>query len=161
MNLTLIAAMDLNRVIGNDNDLIWHMPKDLKHFKELTSGHHVIMGRKTYESMGKPLPKRTNIIVTRDKGYKADGCIVVHSIEEALKKAEGDTQPFITGGAEIYKLALPYAQTIELTLIHHHFEGDTFFPPFESDKWKLTAKVENDADEKNPYNFDYLTYTSI
>lgn len=161
MNLTLIAAMDLNRVIGKDNDLIWHMPKDLKHFKELTSGHHVIMGRKTYESMGKPLPKRTNIIVTRDKGYKADGCIVVHSIEEALKKAEGDAQPFITGGAEIYKLALPYAQTIELTLIHHHFEGDTFFPPFESDKWKLTARVENEADEKNPYNFDYLTYTSI
>jgi dihydrofolate reductase len=158
MNLTLIAAMDLNRVIGKDNDLIWHMPKDLKHFKELTSGHCIIMGRKTFESLGKPLPNRVNIVVTRDKDYRADGCIVVHSIEEAIRKAGDDPQPFITGGAEIYKLALPYAQTIELTLIHHRFEGDTHFPTFEGADWELAAKETHQADEKNPYPFDYLTY---
>ncbi len=161
MNLTLIAAMGQNRVIGKNNDLIWHMPKDLQRFKKLTSGHHVIMGRKTYESMGRPLPKRTNIIVTRDKAYKAPGCIIVHDIEAAIQKAEGDAQPFITGGAEIYKLAFPYAKTVELTLIHHHFEGDTFFPEFEDKGWKLVEKETHKPDDKNRYPFDYLTYIRV
>jgi dihydrofolate reductase len=158
MNLTLIAAMGENRVIGKDNDLIWHMPNDLKHFKQLTSGHHIIMGRKTYESVGKPLPKRTNIIVTRDNNYKAEGCIVVNRIEDAIEIASGDEQPFITGGAEIYKLALPFAHTIELTLIHGTFEGDTFFPEFDEKNWKLESKEAHSADERNPFAYTFLRY---
>src|SRR5690606_36889832 len=109
MNVTLIAAMAENRVIGKDNDLIWHLPRDLRHFKEMTSGHHVIMGRKTYECMGKPLPGRTNIIVTRNEGYTADGCTVVNSLEEAIRSVDGDEQTFIIGGAEIYRQAMKYA----------------------------------------------------
>ncbi len=158
MNLTLIAAMATNRVIGKNNDLIWHMPTDLKHFKTLTSGHHVIMGRKTYESMGKPLPNRTNIVITRDENYQAEGCVIVHNMETAIKKAEGDAQPFITGGSEIYKLALPFANTIELTLIHGTFDGDTFFPQFDENIWKLESKEAHKADERNPYDYDFLRY---
>lgn len=147
-----------NRVIGKDNQLIWHMPTDLKHFKSLTQGHHVIMGRKTYESMGKPLPNRTNIIITRDTQYTAEGCVVVHDIKDAIKKAEGDAQPFITGGSEIYKLALPYAKTIELSIIHGSFEGDTFFPEFDEKIWKLESKEAHLADDRNPYDYDFLRY---
>lgn len=158
MEVTLIAAMAKNRVIGKDNGLIWQMPADLKRFKKLTTGHHVIMGRKTYESMGKPLPHRVNIIVTRQENYQAPGCMVVHSLKEALLKAEGDSKPFVIGGAEIYKMALPYAHCIELTLVHKEFEGDSYFPEFSESEWKLQNNVENPKDEVNPYPFDYLTY---
>ncbi len=158
MNPTLIAAMAQNRVIGKDNDLIWHLPDDLKRFKRLTKGHHVIMGRKTYESMNSPLPHRVNIVITRKRDYKANGCIVVSSLDEALQKVEGDDQPFIIGGGEIYKQSLEVALTIELTLVHGTFDGDTYFPQIDESQWKLVEKQEHPKDEKHNYSFDFLTY---
>lgn len=159
MNLTIIAAMAKGRVIGKDNDLIWHLPDDLKHFKNLTKGHHIIMGRKTYESMGRPLPARTNIVITRQKDYKADGCILVNTLEEAIQKAEGDSQPFIIGGGEIYRQALKYAQTMELTEVNGEFDGDTFFPKFDESQWKKVERSSHPIDEKHKYSFDFIRYT--
>jgi dihydrofolate reductase len=156
--ITLIAAMAQNRVLGKNNQLIWHIPNDLKHFKELTQGHTVIMGRKTYESMGRPLPKRTNIVISRQANYGAPGCTVVSNLEKALALATADAQPFIIGGAEIYKLALPHADKMELTLIEAEFEGDTFFPEFSDDQWQLVADEKQTADAKNPYPYRFLTY---
>ncbi len=153
--------MAKGRVIGKDNDLIWHLPDDLKHFKNLTKGHHVIMGRKTYESMGKPLPGRTNIVITRQKDFKANGCILVNTIEEGIQKAEGDSQPFIIGGGEIYKQALKYAQTIELTEVNGEFDGDTFFPTFDEKQWKEVSRTHHPVDEKHKYSFDFIQYSKL
>lgn len=161
MNVTMIAAMADNRVLGKDNQLIWHMPEDLKRFKRLTTDHHVIMGRKTYESMNKPLPNRTNIIITRQEDYKAEGALVVNSMQAALDAVKDDNQPFIIGGAEIYKLGLDFAKKIELTVIRHEFEGDTFFPEFDKSVWKLLRGEQKDPDEKNPYPYEFLTYMKI
>lgn len=161
MNVTMIAAMAENRVLGKDNQLIWHMPEDLKRFKRLTSGHHVIMGRKTFESMNKPLPNRTNIIISRQGDYDGKGAIVVNSLEAALNAVKDDEQPFIIGGAEIYKLGLEHARRIELTHIHHKFEGDTFFPEFDARVWKLLRGESKEPDEKNPYPYEFLTYIKI
>lgn len=161
MNLTIIAAMSANRVIGRNNDLAWHLPDDLKRFKELTKGHHVIMGRKTYESMGKPLPGRTNILVTNQKDYKAPGCIIVHTLKEAIQKAENDSQPYVIGGGKIYEQALPLSDTLELTLIHADVEGDTYFPEVDTKIWQIVAKESHQADEKHEYAFDFLTYQRV
>ena len=160
MNLTLIAAVAKNHVIGKDNDLVWHLPDDFKHFKELTKGHHVIMGRKTFESMpAGPLKNRINIVITSQKDFEAKGCIVVHSLEDAIMKAESDTQPFIIGGSTIYKLALPYAKTIELTEVDASPEGDTFFPKFDKTQWIETSRVPHPADERHKFAFDFITYS--
>ena len=153
--------MAKNRVIGKDNQLIWHFPDDLKHFKTLTSGHHVIMGRKTFESVGRPLPKRTNIIITRQNGYTAEGCLIAHSIEEALAMVKDDEQPFIVGGAEIYKQALQVADTIELTIIHGKYEGDSYFPEFDSKQWKLARGEKKEADAKHIHPYEFLTYKKL
>ncbi len=161
MNLTLIAATSQNRVIGKDGDLVWHLPDDLKRFKKLTENHHIIMGRKTYESMGKPLPKRTNIVVTRNEDFEAEGCIVAHNLKDAILKAENDAQPFIIGGGKIYKQSLEFADTIELTLVHGEFEGDAFFPEISDENWELVEKEHHPKDEKHDYAFDYLTYRKI
>ncbi len=158
MNLTIISAMAENRTIGRNNELIWNMPADVKRFMKLTIGHHVIMGRKTYESVMKPLPKRTNIIVTRQKDYKAEDCMIVNDLETAIRKAEDDTQPFIIGGAQIYELALPYVNIIELTVIRHEFEGDAFFPDFDETKWLLHKEENYPDDSINPYPFSFKTY---
>ncbi len=158
MKVTLIAAIAENGVIGKDNDLIWHLSDDLKRFKQLTKGHHVIMGRKTFESLGRPLPNRVNIVVSRNANYKAEGAIVVDSLKEALYKAEGDAQPFIIGGGAIYKQALGLAQTMELTKVHHAFEGDTYFPEFDENTWELVFKEHHPKDEKHQYSFDFLRY---
>jgi dihydrofolate reductase len=125
--LTMIAAAAENNALGKDGDLVWHLPDDFKRFKKLTTGHHIIMGRKTFESFPKPLPNRTHIVITRNRDYTKEGCIVVHNLEDALKIAEGDTQPFIIGGGEIYKLALNASEKIELTRVHDTFEADAFF----------------------------------
>jgi len=161
MNITLIAAMAENRVIGKDNQLIWHFPNDLKHFKTLTSGHHVIMGRKTFESVGRPLPNRTNIIITRQADYSAEGCLIAHSLEEAISMVENDEQPFIVGGAEIYKQALDFADCIELTIIHGEYEGDSYFPEFDLNIWKLARGEKKEADAKHIHPYEFLTYKKL
>ena len=162
-SLSLIVAAAENNVIGKDNQLIWHLSNDLKRFKKLTSGHHIIMGRKTFESFPKPLPNRTHIVITRQKDYKVPkGVIVVHSMKEAVSVATlSDAEPFVIGGGEIYKQALPFATKIELTRVHHEFEGDTFFPEIELRDWKETANTFHKKDDKHEYEFSFLTYERV
>jgi len=156
--ITIIAAIANNRALGMNNKLIWHLPEDLKRFKSVTRGHHVIMGRKTFESLGKPLPNRTSIIITRNKNYNAQACLVVNSLEEALEKAKEDKNPFILGGSEIYKLAMPIADKLDLTLVHHEFEADAFFPEIDSSIWKESSRQDFKADDKNKYDYSFVTY---
>ncbi len=158
MEITQIVAVAENGVIGNNNDLIWRLSSDLKRFKALTMGHPMIMGRKTYESIGKPLPGRTTIIITRSNDYKAEGCIVVQSIEAAIEEAKKlDTEAFIVGGAQIYTQSLPYTTKVELTEVHETFEGDTFLPKFGSDVWKEVGREKHSADEKNKHDYSFVT----
>lgn len=156
--ITLIAAASQNQVLGKDNKLIWHLPKDLKRFKTLTSGHCIIMGRKTFESLPKALPNRTNIVLTRNPAYQAQDAVVVHSVEEALEHSKNDGQPFILGGGEIYSLFIPIAHKIELTRIHHNFEGDAYFPKIDPKQWKLIFQEDYYKKEDHPYDFSFLTY---
>ncbi len=157
MLLTSIAAIAQNRIIGKDNDLIWHLPDDLKHFKRLTKGHTIIMGRKTWESIGaKPLPKRRHIIITRNAEYQATGAEVVTSVEAALALIENDEQPFIVGGAEIYKLAMPFVKRLELTYVHNDFEGDTYFPEIDENDWEVSSEVRHETDEKHKWPFTFV-----
>lgn len=157
-DITLIAAVSENNALGKDNQLIWHLSEDLKRFKRLTQGHAIIMGRKTFESLPKALPNRKNIILTHNKGYKAEGAIVVHTLAQALAETEGDEQPFIIGGGEIYKLFLPIANTIELTRIHASFEADTFFPEIDPEKWTIVNEENHPASLDQPFSYSFLTY---
>ena len=161
MIVSMIAAASENHVIGKDNDMVWRMPSDLKYFMDTTTGHHIIMGRKNFESIGKrPLKNRTNVVITRSEHYEAPGSVVVGSLEEALVLARnnGDDEAMIIGGGEIYKLGLPFADRIYLTRIHESFEGDVYFPEFDMDEWREVSKQENKADEKNPYDYTFLIY---
>lgn len=167
MKVSLIVAVSQNGVIGKDNDLIWNLPKDMKFFKETTLDHHVIMGRKNFESIPhkfRPLPNRTNVIVTKQADYFAKDCIIVNSIEDGLNIARenGDREPFIIGGGQIYKLALErdLVDKIYLTKVHCNFEGDTFFPVLES-KWKETRRIDYTADKNHAYNYSFLTFKKI
>ena len=156
--LTIIVAAAENDAIGKDNDLIWHLSDDLKRFKNLTNGHHIIMGRKTFESFPKPLPNRTHVVITRQNNYQVpNGIIIVNSLEDAIDVAKNDSQPFIIGGGEIYKQAMAFANKIELTRVHHDFEADTFFPKIDATLWKETSKKFHDTDEKHKYAFSFLT----
>jgi len=164
--ISIIVAVANNNVIGKDNSLIWHLPADMKFFKEKTSGHCIITGRKNYESIPekfRPLPNRTNIVITRQKNYLAPGATVVDSIEQAIEKAvvTGDSEVFIIGGAEIYKQCMHLANRIYLTQIHHTFEGDAFFPELNVNEWKETAKTEGSVDDKNKYAHTFHTYEKI
>ena len=151
--------MSENDVIGKDNDLIWQLRNDLKRFKALTSGHCIIMGRKTFESFPKPLPNRTHIVITRQQNYNVpEGVIVVNSLEAAIEQAKDDENPFIIGGGEIYKQALAVVDTIEFTRVHHTFEGDTFFPLIREDIWEETCRVYNKKDDLHEFDFSYITY---
>lgn len=156
--LTIIAAIGENNALGKNNQLIWHLPADLKRFKKVTSGHHIIMGRKTFESLGKPLPNRTTIIITRDKNYSAEGCLVVHSLSDAVKAASSDENPFILGGAEIYRQSLEMADVLDLTLVHHLFEADVFFPEIDKTIWKETFREDFKQDKKNKYDFSFVKF---
>jgi dihydrofolate reductase len=156
--ITLIAAAAENNVLGKDNQLIWHISEDLKRFKRHTQGHAVIMGRKTFESLPKALPNRINIILTRNQNYKAKDAFVAHTPEAALELAGDDPGPFIIGGGEIYSLFLPLADAIELTRVHHAFEGDAFFPEIDTSKWIITHQEKQEATDGQPYAFSYLTY---
>lgn len=156
--LTMIAAAAENNALGKDNDLVWHLPDDFKRFKRLTSGHHIIMGRKTFESFPKLLPNRTHVIITRQDDYYPDDTIVVSSLEEAIKVSKLDEQPFIIGGGEIYKIGIKHADKIELTRVHGTFEADTHFPEIDENKWVLVNEQFHPKDEKHDYSFSYLTY---
>lgn len=156
--ITIIAAVASNNALGKDNQLIWHLPADLKRFKKVTLGHHIIMGRKTFESLGKPLPKRTTIIITRNKNYKQEGCIVVNSLKQAIKAAKEDENPYILGGAEIYKQAIEIADKLDITLVNQSFEADAFFPEIDFTIWEETSREDFKADDKNNYNFSFITY---
>lgn len=167
MKVSLIVAVSENGVIGKDNDLIWHLPKDTRFFKETTMGHHVIMGRRNFESIPHqycPLTDRTNIVITLQSEYKAKGCIVVNSVESALEiaKKNGDTEPFIIGGGQIYKLALEanLVDKIYLTKIYHSFEGDTFFPKL-TNNWEETERIDCKSDEKHAYDYSFFTFEKI
>ncbi|RUA06478.1 MAG: dihydrofolate reductase [Flavobacteriia bacterium] len=159
--IIIIAAIARNNALGKDNQLIWHLPADLKRFKKITSGHHVIMGRKTYESLGKPLPNRTNIVISRNKDYTAEGCIVRNSLEEAVESAKNDSSPFILGGAEIYKQGIEFADILDLTFIHHDFEADAFFPEIDPEIWEEISRQDFKADGKNKYDYSFVTYKRI
>lgn len=156
--LSLIAAIAQNNVIGKNNKLVWHMPADLRFFKNTTMGHTLIMGRKTFESFGKPLPGRKSIVITRQKDWNHEGVIVVHSLKDAIKLAPGSEEVFIVGGAEIYRQALPLCERMYLTIIHHDFEGDTYFPPVDFSQWNLKSDEKHQADEKNAFDYSFRFY---
>lgn len=160
--VTIIAAIAENNALGKNNQLLWHLPADLKRFKKTTLNHVVIMGRKTFESLGKPLPNRTNILITRDKNYKVEGCVVVNSLKEALETAtKEDENPFILGGAEIYKQAMPFTDKLDVTFVHHKFDADVFFPEIDKTIWKETSREDLKANEKNKYDYSFVTFERI
>lgn len=157
--LTIIVAAGENDSIGKDNQLIWHLKDDLQRFKKLTSGHHIIMGRKTFETFPKPLPNRTHIVITRQKDYSVpDGVLLVDNLEKAIELSKNDNQPFIIGGGEIYKQAMDVADKIELTRVHEHFDADTFFPEIDTTIWKETNTIFHKKDKDNEYEFSFITY---
>lgn len=163
MKISLIAALAQNHTIGKNNDLPWHLPDDMKYFMQTTKGHHCIMGRKNYDSIPakfKPLPNRTNIVVTHQRDFVAPDCIVVNSIDEAIKIAKDNNEPetFIIGGAEIYKQSLAYANRLYLTEIKAEIQGDTFFPVFDRREWKEVSRIPHAADEKHKFAFDFVVY---
>ena len=156
--ISLIAAIADNGVIGRDNTLPWHLPADLKYFKQVTLGHPIIMGRKNHTDIGRPLPGRHNIILSRDLAYRAEGCTVVHSTEEALAAAEGSDEVFVIGGAEIYRLFLPLADRLLITQVHIDAEGDIRFPAYEHSDWTLESQQDFAADEVNLLDYSFLVY---
>ena len=157
--ITLVVAMGLNREIGVDNQLPWHLPKDLKHFKEITSGHPIIMGRKTYESIGKPLPNRTNIVISRKKDWFEEGILIVGSIKEAIKFGQKiDEDIFIIGGGNIFEQTMDIADKLEVTEIKTNIEADTFFPKIDPKIWTKTDEVCHEKDEKNNFDFCFQTF---
>jgi dihydrofolate reductase len=154
--ITIVVAIAQNHAIGKNNQLLWNLPKDLKHFKDITTGHTVIMGRKTYDSVGKPLPKRRNIIITR-QDIAIEGCEVVPSIEDALALCADEEEVFIVGGAEIYRQSMHLTNRIYLTIVKKDFEADSFFPPIDDKEWKTIEKEDFEPDEKNPLPFSFIT----
>ena len=158
MIVSIIVAIAENNAIGKGNQLLWRMPADLKHFKNATTGHTVIMGRKTFDSVGKPLPNRRNIIITRNTDLNIDGAEVVSSLEKAISLCDQNEEVFIVGGAEVYKMAMPITDKIYLTVIHSVFDADTFFPEIDQEIWKETEVADNKADEKNPFDYTFSTY---
>lgn len=164
MNISLIAAMASNRVIGIDGQLPWRLPAELAHFKRVTLGKPVLMGRKTFESLGKPLPQRLNIVLSRQRDFAAEGVIVVHTIEEAIAAAvrsEAGQELMVIGGANIYEQFLPLATTMYLTKVEASVEGDAFFPTFSDHEWQLTEQCLVEKDERNAFNFVIQTYTKV
>lgn len=165
MTISMIAAVAENRVIGKNNDLVWHLPDDMRYFMNTTRHHVVIMGRKNYESIPpkyRPLRDRTNIVVTRQQEYVAPGCIMAKSLEEALEyaKEKSEVEVFIIGGGQIYEQSLPFTDKIYLTEIKHSFDGDTFFPEFDKSNWIEISRVNHPIDEKHKFEFDFVVYKS-
>lgn len=160
--ITIIAAAGENNELGKDNQIIWHLPDDFKRFKAITSGHYIIMGRKTFESFPKPLPNRTHVIITRNMNYSVpDGCLVVDSIENAIAICPKNETIFIIGGGEIYKQSINMSNCIELTRVHNTFSADAFFPTIDLTKWKLVSSEFHDKDEKHAFSFTFETYQTV
>ena len=164
MKICLIAAVAKNGVIGKDNDLPWDLPDDMKFFKEKTKNKHIILGRKNYESIPekyRPLPNRTNIVLTKNKKYKAEGCILLNNFNKALDFSKKENNLFIIGGSEIYELGIKVADIMYITEIHSSFEGDVYFPKYNKSEWEEIERVFHDKDEKHKYSFDFVTYKRI
>lgn len=161
--ITIIAAIGRNNELGKNNDLIWYLPADLKRFKKITTGHTIIMGRNTFESIGKPLPNRRSIIITRNKAYQQEGCEVVYSLEEAIQLIKGEEAAFIIGGAQIYKeiIEKDLADQLDITKVDDDFEADVFFPSINKEVWKEVSREDFLPDEKNNYRYSFLKYTKI
>ena len=159
--VSLLVAMAKNRVIGINNALPWHLPADLKHFKSLTMGHHMVMGRKTYESIGKPLPGRTSVVVTRNQNYAPPGVVVVNSLEEAILACGDDTEIFVIGGAELFHQAINFADRIYMTEIDADIAGDTYFTEFDHSLWRETGRASHAPDESNAYPYHFISYCKI
>jgi len=162
MTLSILVILSTNNVIGRDNKLPWHMPADLKRFKNLTMGHHILMGRRTFDEIKKPLPGRVNVVITRDPQFAPEGVAIARSIDEAISKAEaaGDLEIFLIGGGEIFKQVIHIADRMYITRIHAEIDGDTYFPEFDDvNEWKLIDAEHFEADEKNAYPYSFLTYT--
>jgi dihydrofolate reductase len=157
MRISAIIAMSTNRVIGKNNQLPWHLPADLKHFKKITLGKPILMGRKTYESIGRPLPGRCNIVISRDKKFQAPGCILAHSIESALTIAseQRSEEIFIIGGALLFQETLPITQRLYLTVIHHEIQGDTYFPELNLAEWQEVKCLDHTPDKENNYSYSF------
>jgi dihydrofolate reductase len=160
-NISIIVAMDRNRLIGKENGMPWHLRDDLKRFKNLTSGHTVIMGRKTFESIGKPLPNRRNIVITSRQDFQPTGVEVVHSIEDALKQADKNHENFVIGGADIYEQFLPISNKLYLTFVEGQFDGDTWFPAFSSKQWELIEETFPENYDQLPDKFIFKTYIRV
>jgi dihydrofolate reductase len=156
--ITLIAAVAENNALGKDNQLLWHLPDDFKRFKNVTSGHYIIMGRKTFESFPKPLPNRTHVIITRQKNYTSENCIVVDSLQKAIAICPKGEETFIIGGGEIYSQSIEIADKLDITRVHHIFDADTFFPEIDLNKWKITYAEFHPKDEKHHFDFTFETY---
>jgi dihydrofolate reductase len=162
MRLSAIVAMSENRVIGVDNTLPWHLPADLQHFKKVTMGKPIVMGRKTYESIGRPLPGRCNIVMTRDITFQAPGCIVVHSMASALEAVPADSvEVFIIGGAELFETMLPSLQRLYVTIVHHDFTGDTYFPLLNMTEWQERECITHAPDDQNKYSYSFIMYDRV
>ena len=158
MIVSIIAAMDRNCLIGKKNQLPWHLPADLAHFKQVTMGKPVIMGRKTYESIGRPLPGRTNIVLTRSDDFDVQGVVTAGTLEQALDHASAAEEVMIIGGSAIYELALPRADRLYLTHVEGSFQGDAWFPQFETEQWRIIASERHSADDKNTSDYRFVTY---
>ncbi len=156
--IILIAAVAENNALGKNNDLLWHLPKDFKRFKEITSGHHIIMGRKTFESFPKPLPNRTHVIITRQKDYVYEGCVVVQNLEEAIAVCPKNEEIFVIGGGEIYAQSIHLADKLDLTRVHHSFEADVYFPEINPAIWELISEEYHPKDEKHLYDYTFQTF---
>jgi dihydrofolate reductase len=157
--IIIIAAVAENNALGKDNDLLWHLPKDFKRFKEITSGHHIVMGRKTFESFPKPLPNRTHVIISRQKNFEPEGCIVVENLEKAIAVCPQNENLFIIGGGEIYTQSISLADQLDITRVHHSFEADVYFPEIDSEIWELTSETFNPKDEKHLFDYTFQKYT--
>jgi len=154
----MIAAVAENNALGKNNDLLWHLPNDFKRFKEVTSGHYIIMGRKTFESFPKPLPNRTHVIITRQKDFQYEGCIVVDTLEKAVAACPENENLFIIGGGEIYSQSILFADQLDITRVHHSFDADVYFPEIDPEIWKLTSETFNPKDEKHLFDYTFQTF---
>ncbi len=156
--ITIIAAVAKNNALGKNNDLLWHLPNDFKRFKELTSGHYIIMGRKTFESFPKPLPNRTHVVISRQKNYAPEGCLVVGSLDEAIKTCPKNEDLFIIGGGEIYKQSINIVDKLDITRVYENFEAEVFFPEIDMNIWKLESEDFHEKDEKHKYDYSFESY---